>query len=509
MKGIMVPLLMIFLTGTVFFQQPQRTLAQNGTVNRNPAQPRSVMDNSAATPQGNPASVNQLGPLELVLNDQLIRDFRTKGQLSAPIKPQQFVNEILLLHENAASSQNVTKSIQPIAKQGEVLRFELTDFDLESIKRQGFRYTFDQFERGRYSQVQFDYRATTGQSSGIGSGVSRQFGNQLGQSAYLPTPSPDYSRPYDPSFMGPTRTTSVAQNEYDNSSSNVNTWGRETNSENQFSNQFGNPQPGFQSTRRNQLAGSTIGNNTFDGPTSTYQPRRRSGDSFSQSSNQFGGQGVGSATSSSTGMMTAAERLRQQIEQEKAEALQQKLELERLELAEIRKNNLLKEQAIRNQQLQRQNLQRENLLDRPTGNSFGKIDPNDAYNQFSPQNKSDRFASLTGSDYADRVVDGYNSPPERTRNQTTANEGVRSYAGSIPGPQTAGNPPDRLADNRLNQRNLAANVNKQDAPEAGILYFMLLFSLGLNVYLGWIARGFYVRYNELADELRETFTATM
>lgn len=41
------------------------------------------------------------------------------------------------------------------------------------------------------------------------------------------------------------------------------------------------------------------------------------------------------------------------------------------------------------------------------------------------------------------------------------------------------------------------------------LLFMLLFSIGLNIYLGLIARSFYTRYAELADELRETFTATM
>lgn len=43
----------------------------------------------------------------------------------------------------------------------------------------------------------------------------------------------------------------------------------------------------------------------------------------------------------------------------------------------------------------------------------------------------------------------------------------------------------------------------------GFLWFMLLFTIGLCVYLSWIARGFYVRYAELADELRETFTSTL
>ena len=43
----------------------------------------------------------------------------------------------------------------------------------------------------------------------------------------------------------------------------------------------------------------------------------------------------------------------------------------------------------------------------------------------------------------------------------------------------------------------------------GFLLFMLLCSVGINVYLGLISRNFYTRYAELADELRETFTATM
>ncbi|MFK7768707.1 MAG: hypothetical protein AB8B55_15915 [Mariniblastus sp.] len=48
----------------------------------------------------------------------------------------------------------------------------------------------------------------------------------------------------------------------------------------------------------------------------------------------------------------------------------------------------------------------------------------------------------------------------------------------------------------------------QDNKTSRLIYFLLLVSLGLNAYLGLISRSFYVRYNELADELRETFTAT-
>ncbi len=49
-------------------------------------------------------------------------------------------------------------------------------------------------------------------------------------------------------------------------------------------------------------------------------------------------------------------------------------------------------------------------------------------------------------------------------------------------------------------------ATRADNRTLSYLFMMLLCSIGLNVYLGWISRGFYVRYHELAAELRETFT---
>ena len=293
MKGIMVPLLVICMTGMVIAQQPQNNSDQFGNLNRNPAQPRSVMQESSVNSSRDPASVNQLGPLELVLNDQLIADFRIKGQLSAPIEPQQYVNEIVLMHESSAMPQNVTGRMQPVAKQGDVLRFELDDYDLESLKRQGFRYTFDQFERGRYSQVQFDFRSSDTQSTGSNSafaGNSSQFGGSGSNqsSTYLPPPSPDYSRPYDPNFMGPTRPNSPqsASNDIYNQPNGQTTWGPEPTSGNQISNQFVNSPNGFQSTRQTDTTASSSGSNSFT-TNSTYQPQRQFNDSYNPPSNQF------------------------------------------------------------------------------------------------------------------------------------------------------------------------------------------------------------------------------
>lgn len=41
-----------------------------------------------------------------------------------------------------------------------------------------------------------------------------------------------------------------------------------------------------------------------------------------------------------------------------------------------------------------------------------------------------------------------------------------------------------------------------------LLWLFLAASIGLNIYLGLVAHGLYMRYGDLADELRETFTTT-
>ena len=66
-------------------------------------------------------------------------------------------------------------------------------------------------------------------------------------------------------------------------------------------------------------------------------------------------------------------------------------------------------------------------------------------------------------------------------------------------------------DNRRGNRDekRAANDGGARPAEYTLLWLMLLCSVGLNLYLWFLSRTFYSRYQELADELRETFTATV
>ena len=87
-------------------------------------------------------------------------------------------------------------------------------------------------------------------------------------------------------------------------------------------------------------------------------------------------------------------------------------------------------------------------------------------------------------------------PPSDNRDITAprvaANtKGIKDYTTSIPGSGST-----------------SKSTSNRDDRVNGFVLFLLLCSLGLNFYLAFISRGFYVRYHELADELRETFSTT-
>ena len=114
--------------------------------------------------------------------------------------------------------------------------------------------------------------------------------------------------------------------------------------------------------------------------------------------------------------------------------------------------------------------------------------PNESY--------SDRLASRGD----ERALENPSIPGRRTRPKTDE-QSPSSLRAQIPGPNERRNI-------QGTQTELEANLNSYKRTN-GFLLFMLLCSVGINIYLGMISRNFYTRYAELADELRETFTATM
>ena len=65
-------------------------------------------------------------------------------------------------------------------------------------------------------------------------------------------------------------------------------------------------------------------------------------------------------------------------------------------------------------------------------------------------------------------------------------------------------------DNRYGDQRSRQNVSNGTSDKlARALWFVTLMSIGFNFYLALLARSFYSRYNELADELRETFSTSI
>ena len=114
----------------------------------------------------------------------------------------------------------------------------------------------------------------------------------------------------------------------------------------------------------------------------------------------------------------------------------------------------------------------------------------------------------------ERAITNASIPGRRLASNTESNLRPTSLDAQIPGPNQANrneNVGGRNGSNstfRGTHSELVANLSSLKKTN-GFLLFMLLCSVGINVYLGLISRNFYTRYAELADELRETFTATM
>ncbi len=108
---------------------------------------------------------------------------------------------------------------------------------------------------------------------------------------------------------------------------------------------------------------------------------------------------------------------------------------------------------------------------------------------------------------------------------------VRSTLGGNLAAGRAGQPGDRYAANvgnsyldnrgvadmsiRSGRNNFGVDLGQQSSSGGAseklvrALWFIALLSIGMNMYLALLARSFYSRYNELADELRETFTSSV
>ena len=114
--------------------------------------------------------------------------------------------------------------------------------------------------------------------------------------------------------------------------------------------------------------------------------------------------------------------------------------------------------------------------------------------------------------------DNFNLRNERLAPQIATRDGLPGAAGTtlsgLPDPNDRTPFGDRIATGQQRPASLGQPMNipgpefsqRTDDARFMLLWLFLAGSIGLNIYLGMIARGLYVRYGDLADELRETFS---
>jgi hypothetical protein len=126
--------------------------------------------------------------------------------------------------------------------------------------------------------------------------------------------------------------------------------------------------------------------------------------------------------------------------------------------------------------------------------------------------------NIAANQRADSLVPGHQLPVTNAWSADPYGYGTgqRSLLASVRGAETELNrlPPASIPGSANESPSVSqlresatATASLEDANRRNaFLFFWLMCSIGLNIYLGWISRGFYVRYRELAEELRETFS---
>lgn len=114
-----------------------------------------------------------------------------------------------------------------------------------------------------------------------------------------------------------------------------------------------------------------------------------------------------------------------------------------------------------------------------------------------------QFPQVSYNHYPDNQMASYNASPQQPLNSgmQPAGGGVGQVPGG--GMELGGVPANWQAERQVLMTDLSESKQR-----SVFLLFMLFLLTGLCLYLSWLARGFYFRYAELADELRETFSAT-
>ena len=133
------------------------------------------------------------------------------------------------------------------------------------------------------------------------------------------------------------------------------------------------------------------------------------------------------------------------------------------------------------------------------------------------KSSEDRIAQLSkeNEDYRRRFGNGYHLPADSERSHVGyQNDLVSNTRETRPVTPVESNPAPQiqqrnpLSMGRIDGKAPMRETTRKRGSWDLLMFLLLLASVALNLYLWAVSRGFYMRYQELADELRETFAVS-
>lgn len=528
MKGFIAPVLVLMMTGTVFCQQHQ---------------------SSNFSSSSNDSGIKLLRRFLLVMSDDHIRMLKTEGQLLAPIAAaDQSTTDHIEFHGSDLNAQrtdthpfNITQAAS-LDNDGR-LEFMLSDALIEVMRKEGLRYIIREEDRGKYREVLVRYDGQLLNTNRISNPnlnreqvaqtrPTQQFGDRDSNRNPTRRSNVDLSRNFgerqefrsntrdDSPFVGPDL-----------------------------------PDDYFERDRNNQFA-RTDTNTRFSRQTTPLTPRRETSYEDNFENRRIADRGI-RRDDNSINLQPQTNRFNNNtiVTRDRERELALERENERL-LAQQREDRLRREEemllgrrqdtrndwqarperndlATENEKLKRMllderndNVQRELDLERELDreyrtrlaveNDLRRRPRTDSDYQYGYDDRrainfpSGRFPNRRENQYDDHLIDQYRQQDSYTQMPAKVAALPRPTnkppAFSIPGMES--NRQD-ATQTRVNRPIVTGDANEVVLRQNRLLWFMMLCSVGLNFYLAMLSRGFYVRYEELADEIRETFTSSV
>lgn len=509
MKGLVVPMLVLGMTGMVWAAPSPAPLAAppgvqlDNTLRPMPDDTFPVTPPSTRTSQQGFGGSQELGPgvrfevrigldaITALKQGQTVESqFKVPDPSGSGLLPPSAVGEVaLLLKVNEGQANLPAVGMQPVPTGNDTLRFELTPQQLDALNSGSLNYTIPLDRRFEYTRVEFvGSEAVGGSFTQPTSGFSGN-GGQV-----LPLPGPVL--PGDSNFMGP-----VHEQQLSSDWANVNPAGwspevaRGPGNLNFYNEQVVPPGrvqtiPLANSQGNPPLA--TQGNvgqaGAWDSPSLDVRPQDTSG---------WQGQANGGNSRS-----VLPPNLAQSGTDPRSSMapIQSGFGANRDDFQNNVQNNGLQNRLPTEQEL----AQRWNSLQMMSA----QLDQRDVA-QSQQASRLQRMEQQLQS-----LIDNA-APPERLAERRPLEEQLQPVStrldsnqrGSELGSQVPTLPP--VSGQTAAPEKKLAESKADRGREMGAVYLLLLASLGLNAYLGLLCRSFYFRYNDLSEELRETFTTSV